>query len=200
MEGTFRSNRAMPSSAGRIGTGGRRILTPMAVVQSTRAPIELHIRSVPASSARAWLANATHTLDQLAANQSAAPFRLPPEMLARMRETVAALAPDPDRGEGDTGPAVLSFSAPELHDVVTYWFNITKLTAEQRRDLDIRFGVEEGAAFGDALAAAVGEAMVAHPDLAAFADRLAAEWDDCQPAFSAAAAAPGGRGGSPGPT
>lgn len=169
--------------------------------------VELRIGPAPAASAVAWVTKANAILDQLVANAAHLPFRLPLETVAVMRETLAKLLPcdkavaGRDHASGEAvidlfddhadhrGQSwVLSFEPATLHEVIVYWFNITKLTEEQRARFGVVFHDPEADAFADALGGALGTAMIAHPDLAEFAQRLGREWDECQPAFSAATA------------
>lgn len=153
---------------------------------SAESVVEVAIAAVPAASITAWVANANRILDRLVASATRAPFRIPPETVLAMRDALDAMSP-PDAGADDLVEQALMFEPGVLRDLITYWFNITKLTDAQRADLDIEFGVADAEDFAQALAAAVGAAMVAHPPLAEFAARLAAEWEECQPSFSDAA-------------
>lgn len=148
--------------------------------------IDIAIGAVPAASILAWVANANRILDRLVANPTRAPFRIPPETVLGMRDALDAMCPR-DLAPDDLVEHALAFEPGALRDLITYWFNITKLTEDQRADLDIEFGIADGEAFAQALAAAVGTAMASHPPLAEFAARLAAEWEECQPSFSDAA-------------
>lgn len=172
-----------------------------------RGDVELRIGPAPAASAVAWVTKANTILDRLVASAAHLPFRLPLETVAVMRETLAKLLPcdaavaDHEHSSGEAvinlfddasdprGQSwVLSFDPGTLHEVIVYWFNITKLTEEQRARFGVVFHDPEADAFADALGGALGAAMIAHPDLAAFAERLGREWDECQPAFAAATA------------
>jgi hypothetical protein len=132
-------------------------------------------------SVQAWCENALVILAILRKHPDKVPFRIPTETLLHLEEIVTEWRFDAMSGHM---PAPREYGDDELRQLILYWFNITKLTEEERDRLGIRFTPPAGRAFADALAAAVGGAMVASPALTAFADRLEAEWQECQPGFA----------------
>ena len=144
--------------------------------------ITLTVSGVPSLAATAWCNNAIEVLDALDAGAEKLPFRFPDEAARAMRQLVAdwlAVA-----AAGASFDWTDEFDAAEFQPLVVYWFNITRLTEEDRARLGISFSPEEARVFADAVAAAVAQAMMASPPLAKLVDRLASAWADCQPAFS----------------
>ena len=135
---------------------------------------------VPCESIVAWCDNALEILAVLDRHPDKLPFRIPQETVLHLEQIVSSWRYD---ALGGCMPPPRSYAADELRQVVLYWFNITKLTEEERDRLGIVFTPPSGRAFADALAAAVGGAMSSTPELAAFVGRLETEWRACQPAF-----------------
>ena len=153
--------------------------------------ITLTVSGVPSSAATVWCANALDVLDALGSHAEKLPFRFPAEAAEAMRGLVtewqAAAA------GGATFDWTDDFEPAEFQPLVVYWFNVTRLTDDDRARLGISLTPEDGRAFADAVAAAVAEAMVASPPLAKLVDRLASAWADCQPAFTHAVGAAAAR-------
>lgn len=131
----------------------------------------------------AWCDNALTILSVLRTQPEKVPFRIPPETLLQLEQIVVAWQVEATAGRW---PAPRSYAVDELRQLILYWFNITKLTEEERDRLGIQFTPPAGRAFADALASAVGTAMAAVPELIDFAQRLESAWQECQPASVAA--------------
>ena len=142
--------------------------------------VEVAIEEVDAESVVAWTENALDILDALHSNGDRVAFRVPPETMFFIAELVTGWRDEARRG---VVPAPRSYDEHHLRQLVTYWFNITKLTDDDKKALDVEFTPPEGRAFADALVGAVGAAMSASPALAEFAVNLEREWRECQPAF-----------------
>ena len=143
--------------------------------------VELDVDGVEPRAVVAWCANALELLDALRERGDQLPFRIPAETMFFIAELVGgwmdtAAAGHPIRSR--------TFDEEHVRQIVTYWFNITKLTAAELERLEVSFTPPEGRPFADALAAAVGVAMASSPVLADFARRLEAEWQECQPLFA----------------
>jgi hypothetical protein len=146
--------------------------------------VDLELDGVEPSAVVAWCVNALDILDAVHRNSDKVPFRVPPEALFSMAELVTGWRDAASAGN-DLGRQ--GFDEEHVRLLVTYWFNITKLTEDERGRLGISFTPPDGRPFADALAAAVGAAMTASPSLADFAARLEAAWRECQPSFAAVA-------------
>ena len=144
--------------------------------------ITLTVSGVPSAAATVWCENALEILDALGLHAEKLPFRFPLEAARAMRTLVAEW-----RTAAAQGPAfdwTDEFEPAEFQPLVVYWFNITRLTDDDRARLGITFTPDDGRAFADAVAAAVAEAMLESPPLAKLVDRLASAWEDCQPGFT----------------
>ena len=144
--------------------------------------ITLTISDVPSTAAVAWCENARDVLNALEMHDEKLPFRFPAEAARSMRGLVADW-----RAAATAGPSFHwsdEFEPAEFQPLVVYWFNITRLTEDDRARLGITFTPDEGRAFADAVAASVATAMMESPPLAKLVDRLASAWADCQPAFT----------------
>jgi hypothetical protein len=143
------------------------------------------IREVERGSVEAWCDNALAILDSLRRQAEKAPFRIPAETLCALEAIVHDWRADACSGRT---PQPRAYEPDELRQLILYWFNVTKLTESERDRLGIEFTPPEGRAFADALADAVGEVLFASDELREFAERLAAAWQECQPAFVASRA------------
>lgn len=141
---------------------------------------------VEPGSIAVWCDNALEILGVLREHQEKLPFRIPPETLLLLEDIVAGWSHEAVAGRP---PAPRTYGTDELRNLILYWCNITKLTEDERDRLGIRFTPPAGRPFADALARAVGGAMAAQPELTAFAERLEATWQECQPGFAAGRAA-----------
>ena len=135
-----------------------------------------------ARSTSAWCTNALHILKALGDNPDKVPFGLPPESRFLLETIVLDWLRDAELGRT---PQIGDYETDEFKQLIVYWFNITKLTPEDRDRLGITFTPPEGRAFADAVAAGVAGALFASPELTAFAQRLEEAWRDCQVAFAA---------------
>ena len=146
--------------------------------------MKLVIDAVDVDSTRVWCRNALDILRALGEHPASVPFALPSESRLLLESMVCGWLRDAELGRG---PQIRDYETDEFRQLVLYWFNITKLTDEERARLGIVFTPPEGRAFADALAAGVADALFASPELTAFASRLEDEWRDCQVGFSAKA-------------
>ena len=144
--------------------------------------VYLELDGVEPNAVVAWCDNALEILDAIHRSGDEVPFRVPPETLFFIAELVTGWRDT--ASDGDHLPSQ-RFDDEHVRQIVTYWFNITKLTEDERERLAISFTPEEGRPFADALAAGVGAAMAASPALTEFAARLEAAWRECQPSFAA---------------
>ena len=130
----------------------------------------------------AWCENALAILSVLRRHPDKVPFRIPQETLLRLEQVVSEWHCDARAGRT---PPPREYDTDELQQLIVYWFNVTKLTEDERDRLGIQFTPPAGRAFADALAVAVGGALASSPELSAFVDRLEAAWQECQPGFAA---------------
>lgn len=137
---------------------------------------------VAPGSIAAWCENALAILAVLRRHPDKIPFRIPPESLLLLEDIVVEWQREASAG---FVPGPREYAADDLRQLILYWFNITKLTDEERDRLGISFTPPAGRAFADALAVAVGASLAGSPELASFADRLEASWRECQPGFAA---------------
>ena len=144
--------------------------------------VDLHLDGVEPRAVVVWCANALQILDAIHEHGDRLAFRIPPESLFFIAELVTGWR---DTAAAGTSLGSQTFDDEHVRQLVTYWFNITKLTEEERTELGIAFTPPDGRVFADALASAVGAAMAASPALTDFAVRLEAAWRDCQPSFAA---------------
>ena len=135
---------------------------------------------VACESIVAWCENALGILAVLRRHPDKLPFRIPPETVLELEQIVTGWQ---HQAMGGCIPPARSYTVDELRQLVLYWFNISKLTEDERDRLGILFTPPAGRAFANALAAAVGTAMRSTPDLTAFVGRLEVEWEECQPSF-----------------
>ena len=144
--------------------------------------MKLVIDCADAPSTRVWCENALHILKALGENPDKVPFGLPPESRFLLETIVLDWLRNAELGRT---PQIGDYETDEFKQLIVYWFNITKLTPEERDRLGITFTPPEGRAFADALAAGVAEALFSSEELTDFARRLEESWRDCQAAFVA---------------
>lgn len=140
----------------------------------------LELEHVDPDAVLAWCDNSLDILDALHRNADKVPFHIPPETIMFLVELVTEWRDVAARGQQVEGRA---FEDEHVRQLVTYWFNVTKLSEDERDLLGISFTPPAGRSFADALAAGVADAMTASPALADFAARLETAWRSCQPAF-----------------
>lgn len=144
--------------------------------------MKLVIDVVDANSTRVWCRNALDILGALEDKAEKVPFSLPPESRLLLETMVCDWLREAECGRP---PQPRDYRTDEFRQLVLYWFNITKLTEDERERLGIVFTPPDGRAFADALAAGVADVLFASPELTAFAARLEQAWQDCQPGFTA---------------
>lgn len=144
--------------------------------------MRLVIDVADARSTRVWCRNALQILDALGEKAGKVPFSLPTESRLLLETLVCDWLREAELGRP---PQARQYETDEFRQLVLYWFNITKLTVDDRERLDIVFTPPDGRVFADALATAVADVLFASPELMAFAARLEQEWLDCQGAFTA---------------
>jgi hypothetical protein len=114
--------------------------------------LDYRIGPTSAASARAWVAVARANIASIVAAGARAPFRMPPEVVARFHEVL-------DAWEAAAAAEPFIYVGSEERDrarvLLTYWLNIISLTAAQREALGVVEWPAESVPFEEAVGRAI---------------------------------------------